>query len=352
MITLTQEAIRQRLEEEEYLILADEATKARASKGRAIFEEECPIRTVYQRDRDRILHSKSFRRLAYKTQVFAEQRSDHDRTRLTHSLEVSQVSRTIAKALRLNSNLVEAISLGHDIGHTPWGHSGETALNIVYKEYDKDASFHHAVQSHRIAVELEKDGDGLNLTYEVLDGILNHSKGSNDWISGANKSHTLEGQVVSLADRIAYSSHDIDDAIRKGLLNINDFPPNIIKVLGDKHSSRLSNMINDVIYESSDLKQITMSQEMTDITNELKNFMYGHLYLTKSIAPQMRIYIEDVIKYLFHYYMANPVEISKTAAEADLKHRARLVTDFIAGMTDSFAENKYEEIKDRLCKMS
>ena len=346
------ESIRERIENEEYMVLALQAAKAKDSRGRSHAEGECPIRTAYQRDRDRVLHSKSFRRLAYKTQVFAEQRSDHDRTRLTHSLEVSQVSRTIARALKLNCDLVEAISLGHDIGHTPWGHSGEKALNDVLKVYDKNVHFHHAIQSHRIATELEKDGNGLNLTFEVLDGILNHSKGNHDWVSGANKSQTLEGQIVALADRIAYSSHDIDDAMRKGLLNINDFPPNIIKVLGDKHSSRLSNMINDVIHESQDLKMISMSREMTDITNELKNFMYDHLYLTKSIAPKMRIYIDDVIKYLFHYYMANPREISDVAAVAELSLRAKLVTDMIAGMTDSFAENKYEEIKDRLCKMS
>jgi len=343
--------IRERLEDEEYLFLAPQAAKAKESKGRMVDEEKCPMRTDFQRDHDRILHSKSFRRLADKTHVYAEKRTDHDRTRLTHSLEVAQVGRTIARALKLNSDLVEAISLGHDIGHSPWGHSGEKALDSVYREYDEDAHFHHALQSYRIATELEKNGKGLNLTFEVLDGIKNHSKGSQDWAAGVTKNITLEGQIVALADRIAYSSHDIDDAIRKGLLNINDFPPNVIKLLGDKHSSRLSNMIFDVIYESQNLDVITMSKEMTEVTNELKNFMYDHLYLTQSIAPQMRAYINDVIQYLFHYYMANPHEVSLEAAEADLKYRARLVADLIAGMTDSFAENKYEEIKDRLCKM-
>ena len=350
MKTVTK-TIRERIENEEHLILASQAAKATESKGRKTYEEECPIRTSFQRDRDRILHSKSFRRLAYKTQVFAEQRTDHDRTRLTHSLEVSQVGKTISRALKLNSDLVEAISLGHDIGHSPWGHSGEKALDEVYREYDVNARFFHAEQSYRIATLLEKDGEGLNLTYEVLDGIKYHSKGINDWTDDIAKSQTLEGQIVALADRIAYSSHDIDDAMRKGLLNINDFPKNIIKVLGDKHSSRISNIINDVIYESRHLDTITMSKEMTDITNELKNFMYDHLYLTTSIAPSMRQHIDDVIKYLFHFYMANPAEISDIANKVGLKERARLVADFIAGMTDSFAENKYEEIKDRLCKM-
>jgi dGTPase len=298
------------------------------------------------------LHCKTFRRLAAKTQVFVDPgRSDHDRTRLTHSLEVSQVARTIARVLRLNEDLTEAIALGHDLGHGPFGHCGEAALDAVYREYDPTARFHHNEQSLRVVDLLEHDGAGLNLTWEVRDGILHHSKGDADWPREGNISSTLEGQLVALSDRIAYSSHDIDDALRAGILRIDDLPANILDCLGVTHSERISAMVADVVVASQELTLIRMSPTMTTLTNELKDFMYEHIYLSRSMSPAMRTYIRRLITDLFHYYMANPAMVSEQALTVSLPHRARLVCDFIAGMTDSFAEKQYQCVKDRLCRI-
>lgn len=333
-------------------MLAPQAMHSALTRGRQQPEEKCEFRTEFQRDRDRILHSKSFRRLATKTQVFVQPRTDHDRTRLTHSLEVCQVARTIARVLRLNEDLTEAIALGHDLGHSPFGHSGEAALDAVYREYDPAARFHHSEQSLRVVDALEKDGRGLNLTWEVRDGILHHSKGDADLSEDGLAPETLEGQLVALCDRIAYSSHDIDDAIRAGLLQRGDLPANIVERLGNSHSQRLTAMVSDVIKASSDLRKIRMSSTMTRLTNQLKDFMYQNLYLTRSISPDMRITVKRIITDLFHYHMANPEAVPGLDANLPLPQRARLVCDFIAGMTDNFAENLYEEIRDRLCPMN
>ncbi|HEY3376656.1 MAG TPA: dNTP triphosphohydrolase, partial [Armatimonadota bacterium] len=248
-------------------LLAPQGMRSARSRGRLRAEAPCPFRTDYQRDRDRILHSKTFRRLAAKTQVFVQPRTDHDRTRLTHSLEVCQVARTIARVLRLNEDLTEAIALGHDLGHSPFGHSGEEALDAVYREYDPTACFHHSAQSLRVVDLLENDGAGLNLTWEVRDGILRHSKGAGDWPRTDQIAATLEGQLVALCDRIAYSSHDIDDALRGGLLTIADLPANIVERLGVTHSERLSAMVADVIDASAELTLIRMTPSMTELTN-------------------------------------------------------------------------------------
>jgi dGTPase len=327
-------------EELEARMLAPQAAHAAQTRGRAVPTDPCPYRTDFQRDRDRILHSKAFRRLAAKTQVFVAPRTDHDRTRLTHSLEVCQVARTIARALRLNEDLTEAIALGHDLGHSPFGHAGEAALDAVYRLYDPDAGFHHAVQSLRVVETLERDGAGLNLTWEVRDGILRHSKGAADWSQGAATAHTLEGQLVALCDRIAYSSHDIDDALRSGRLATEDFPPHLVDVLGSTHSSRLTAMVHDVITASRDLTAIRMSPAMTAVTNELKDFMYTHLYFVRSIPSHIRAHIADVITRLFHYYMAHP-DAEPGLAAGDTRAVARAVCDHIAGMTDTFAEEQY-----------
>lgn len=338
-------------EEWEARMLAPQAARSALSRGRQRSESPCPYRTDFQRDRDRILHSKTFRRLAAKTQVFVQPRTDHDRTRLTHSLEVCQVARTIARALRLNEDLTEAIALGHDLGHGPYGHSGEAALDAVYREYDPTAHFHHSEQSLRVVDLLENDGEGLNLTWEVRDGILHHSKGAADWPREGNVSATLEGQLVALCDRIAYSSHDIDDALRRGLLTISDLPADVVARLGVSHSERLSAMVGDVVHASQELTIIRMSPAMTELTNQLKDFMYEHLYLTRSMAPDMRQYLTRVITDLFHYYMANPADVPGLSPNFPMPQRARLVCDFIAGMTDHFAEQQYQIVQDRLCQM-
>jgi dGTPase len=325
--------------------LAPQAAHVAASRGRERSASLCPFRTEYQRDRDRILHSKAFRRLAGKTQVFVAPRTDHDRTRLTHSLEVSQVSRTIARVLRLNEDLVEAIALGHDLGHAPFGHSGEAALNAVYREYDPSATFRHNEQSLRMVDVLERDGLGLNLTWEVRDGILHHSKGDADWPAAENdRAATLEGQLVALCDRIAYSSHDIDDALRSGILRLEQLPGDITHRLGGTHSARLTAMVSDVIAASHDLTGIHMSPEMTALTNQLKNYMYENLYLSRSMAPRVRTRIHAIITDLFHHYIAHPADVPGLNPTLSAPERARLVCDFIAGMTDAFAEKQFKKI--------
>ena len=328
-------------EELEERMLAPQAAHAARTRGRCVPTAPCPYRTDYQRDRDRILHSKSFRRLAAKTQVFVAPRTDHDRTRLTHSLEVCQVARTIARALRLNEDLAEAIALGHDLGHSPFGHAGEAALDAVYRSYDPDAGFHHAAQSLRVVETLERDGVGLNLTWEVRDGILHHSKGAADWADDTAAASTLEGQLVALCDRIAYSSHDIDDALRAGRLAPEDFPPHLVAALGPTHSSRLTAMVHDVITASRDLTAIRMSPAMTVVTNELKDFMYTHLYYVRSNPSHNRVRIAECITRLFHYYMAYPALVPGLAPGADRPTVARAVCDHVAGMTDTFAEEQY-----------
>lgn len=321
---------RERTEAIEKKSLSPYATLSRESKGRLKPEKKCDVRTDFQRDRDRILHSKAFRRLKHKTQVFISPEGDHYRTRLTHTLEVAQIARTIARALQLNEDLTEAIALGHDLGHTPFGHSGEDVLNSLVKE-----GFRHEQQSLRVVDVLEQ-GTGLNLTWEVRDGILNHTSRGNP--------HTLEGKVVSLADRIAYINHDIDDAIRAGILTTSDLPRRPVEVLGETHAQRIDSMIKDVINQSVEKPCVEMSPEVYGLTMELRNFMFENVYVGSSAKSQdnkARIMLRQLFEYFMKYPSEMPEEFIKIAQKEGTE---RAVCDYIAGMTDSFAIDKFKEL--------
>ena len=324
--------IRKSLEKWEEQYLSPYATKSSESKGRIKYEEECDIIPCFQRDRERILHCKSFRRLKDKTQVFLSPEGDHYRTRLTHTLEVSQTSRTIAKALRLNEDLVEAIALGHDLGHTPFGHAGERALDRVCP-----LGFEHAEHSVRTFYFLEKDGQGLNLTYEVRDGILNHqTKGMPE---------TLEGKVVRFSDKIAYIHHDMDDAIRAGILKETDVPKEISDVIGSTCGERLDHFIHDIVMTSLDSDDIKMSEPVEKAMKDIRAFMFENVYKNpKAKSEEGRA--EALIETLYNYYMANfdvlPLEYKKLYESGDPMER--VVCDYVGAMTDRYAISVYEEI--------
>jgi len=333
--------LREEAEAREYQFLCPKAAHAAESLGRDREEEPCQIRTCYQRDRDRILHSKSFRRLKHKTQVFISPRGDHYRTRLTHTLEVSQLSRTIAKALRLNDDLCDAIALGHDLGHTPFGHAGERALDRVCKELcGENEGFTHFEQSIRVVEVLEKDGRGLNLTKEVRDGILNHRT--------SGTPHTLEGKVVRYCDKIAYINHDIDDAERAGILTEDDIPLKFRAALGKTTRERLNTLITDVIYGSLALEteDIRMSPEIEAAMQGLRGFMFKQVY-SNPIAKGEEPKAAQMLQMLFRYYMENPGELPeeyKRLEETRGDSRGRVVCDYISGMTDQYAIEKFEEL--------
>lgn len=305
------------------------------TRGRAIDEEKCNIRTDFQRDRDRIIHSKSFRRLKHKTQVFIAPEGDHFRTRLTHTLEVAQIGRTLARALRLNEDLIEAIALGHDLGHTPFGHTGERILEQLHPN-----GFKHNEQSIRVVdfLEHKENRIGLNLTYEVREGILNHS--------GENRSETLEGQILKFADRIAYINHDIDDAIRAKIIKESDLPLDSISVLGSTHGDRINTMIVDIINNSFDKDSISMSEQVGDMTNKLRNFMFEHVYLNKKAKTEEEK-TEYVISELYKYYLKN---MDKLPAEhVNIYNyveacKEDIICDYIAGMTDRYVVNLFTKI--------
>ena len=324
--------IRERIEKEEKEILSPYVCLSMNSKGRQREEEPCDIRPVFQRDRDRILHSKSFRRLKDKTQVFLLPEGDHYRTRLTHTLEVSQNARTIAKALRLNEDLVEAIALGHDLGHTPFGHSGERILNEICPH-----GFKHNEQSLRTVDILEKDGQGLNLTYEVRDGILNHQTSC--------MPSTLEGKIVRLSDKIAYFHHDMDDAIRAGILTEEDVPKEIRDVLGNTTGERLDRFIHDIVTNSLGKDDIIMSPPVADAMVKLKAFMYDSVY-RNSVAKKEEGRAKLLISNLYEYYLVHidalPEDLKKLMEKGESEER--VVCDHIAAMTDRFAIAKFEEI--------
>lgn len=324
--------IRKSLEKWEEEYLSPYAMLSSESKGRAREEEPCDIRPCFQRDRDRIIHSKSFRRLKDKTQVFLTPDGDHYRTRLTHTLEVSQNARTIAKALRLNEDLVEAIALGHDLGHTPFGHAGERALNRICP-----LGFEHAEQSVRTVEILEKDGTGLNLTYEVIDGIRNHqTKGMPE---------TLEGKVVRYSDKIAYIHHDMDDAIRAGILKESDVPKEIGDVIGYTTGERLDHFIHDIVSTSLDNDDIRMSDPVAEAMKNLRAFMFERVYQNPN-AKREEGKAEALIETLYHYYMANfdflPKEYKDLYDKGDEKEQ--IVCDYVGAMTDRYAISVYEEI--------
>ena len=313
--------------------LSKYATLSCESAGRDYPEQECDIRTVYQRDRDRILHCKAFRRLKHKTQVFLAPEGDHYRTRLTHTLEVSQIGRTIAKALRLNEDLTEAIALGHDLGHTPFGHCGERILNEVCP-----FGFRHYEQSIRVVEILEKDGKGLNLTKEVRDGILNHRS--------SGKPSTMEGKIIRLSDKIAYINHDIDDAIRGGILCEESLPSEYTDILGHSTKERLNTLIHDIIYESMDKDDICMSEDVKYAMTELRRFMFKSVY-TNPVAKSEEIKATKMLKEMYYYFIDHLDEIPEEFRNLEtLKNEQpeRVVCDYIAGMSDQYAINVFSRI--------
>lgn len=324
-------SIRENLERMEEISLSPFATLSVNSRGRDREEPQCDIRPVFQRDRDRILHCKSFRRLKHKTQVFLSPKGDHYRTRLTHTLEVSQNARTIAKALRLNEDLVEAIALGHDLGHTPFGHAGERILNELC-----DEGYRHNEQSVRIVEKLEKDGKGLNLTWEVRDGILNHQT--------SMMPHTLEGKIVRLSDKIAYINHDIDDAIRAKVMSEEDIPLEIRKVLGMTTKERLNTLIHNIIMNSMGKNDIVMSEEIGGAMQDLRKFMFQKVY-TNPAAKGEEAKAERLLCELYAHYMGHieilPEQYQRMHSEGEKKER--VVCDYISGMTDQYAVAKYRE---------
>ena len=320
--------------------LSPYAVKSKMSQGRLRPEEPCPVRTAFQRDRDRIIHSKSFRRLKHKTQVFIAPLGDHYVTRLTHTLEVSQIARTIARALNLNEDLTEAIALGHDLGHTPFGHVGEDVLNELYHQ-----GFRHNEQSLRVVELLEKDGRGLNLTWEVRDGILNHSKTRGDIFGeGWGKVNTLEGEICKIADIIAYINHDIGDAVRAGIITERDLPLSVVEVLGISHSQRINALVCDIIDNSwtasgcdkiiKEKPSIIMSQPVLEATNNLRDFLFERVYNLQAVNEDAKK-ARELICRLYGYFKGHEDELP-------LEYRAysddteRRVVDYIAGMTDQY----------------
>ena len=326
--------IREELEAKEEL-LAPGAMRSTAGKGRLTAEEPCPIRTEYMRDRDRIIHSKAFRRLMHKTQVFLSLEGDHFRTRLTHTLEVSQISRTIARALSLNEDLTEAIALGHDLGHTPFGHNGEAVLNEIHP-----GGFRHNEQSLRVVDVLERSGSrrGMNLTYEVRDGILNHS--------GAGIPVTLEGRIVRISDRIAYINHDIDDALRSGVIGQQDLPEGPIRIFGDRHSERINSMVLNVISCSRGTDDIRMDEEHWASLLELREYMFRNVYKSSLVKKEEDLAkVDAVIKGLYAYYREDPSGLPPEYLEIAWEEGTAVAAkDFVASMTDRYALNLYDSI--------
>ena len=336
--------IRQQTEQIESRILHPRATRAAETKGRPRPEKLGVIRTAFQHDRDRIIHCKSFRRLKHKTQVFLAPEGDHYRTRLTHTLEVSQIARTIARALRLNEDLTEAMALGHDLGHTPFGHAGEAVLNRIH-----GGGFNHYEQSLRVVDSLEKRGQGLNLTHEVRDGILMHSKGKGTLFPEgvAGRSMTLEGQVVRVADGIAYANHDLDDALRARVIKLSDVPRDVIKTLGGSHSRRIDTMVKDVIFTSVEngLEVIGMGPDVRQATEELRAFLFANVYENEVTISEFNK-ASKIVSELYQYFMEHdgPVFNPEGPGNVGSEDRGRLVCDFVAGMTDRYALKLYGRI--------
>ncbi len=333
MERITYMTLREEFEKREHDIFSPFAAFSDSSRGRDFYEEPCDLRTIYQRDRDRILHSKTFRRLKGKTQVFLAPEGDHYRTRLTHTLEVSQNARTVAKALRLNEDLTEAIALGHDLGHTPFGHAGERELNRICSD-----GFHHQRQSVRVVEKVEKNGKGLNLTKEVRNGILNHST--------AGSPATLEGKIVQICDKIAYVNSDIDDAVRGRVIREEDLPAECIRVLGSSLRERLNTLIHDIVIHSMGKEDIIMSEETSEALRKLRQYMFENVYIN-SAAKAQEGKAERMIRQLFEYYMEHveqlPEEYTRMVWEQG-ETVERVVCDYIAGMTDHFAVTTFQNL--------
>lgn len=323
------QSIRETTLEIERNTLCARACLAENTRGRQVFEEDCPIRTPFQRDRDRILHCNAFRRLKHKTQVFLSPEGDHYRTRLTHTLEVSQIARTIARALRLNEDLTEAVALGHDLGHTPFGHAGERALDEVF-----EGGFRHYDQSLRVVDKLEKNGKGLNLTYEVRDGIVCHTTGK--------EADTLEGRIVKMADKIAYLNHDIDDAIRANVMAESDIPLDVRETLGDSKSKRINTLVLSAIQNSD--TDIALALDVQQAFSELNRFMFKHVY-TNPVCKGEEKKAEALIKSLFAYYTENPNAMPPSFWQIAIEEgAARAACDYVASMSDSYVLSVYHQI--------
>ncbi len=324
-----EKSIRERTIEIEHQTLSQYACFSDETRGRKREEELCPVRTDFQRDRDRIIHSSSFRRLKHKTQVFLSPEGDYYRTRLTHTLEVAQIARTMARALRLNEDLTEAIALGHDLGHTPFGHAGERALDAI-----APFGFKHYIQSVRVADVIEKDGRGLNLTEEVLNGIICHTKGE--------QAFTLEGRLVRLADRIAYLNHDIDDAERAGVMTESDIPQEIRDVLGYTKSKRINTLVMSAIENSTD--DIVLENTVKGAFDELHDFMFKNVY-TNPVCKGEEHKAVDMLQWLYNFYLKNPDRLSPEMIKiAEAEGVDRAVTDYIAGMTDRYAVAVFDDL--------
>lgn len=323
------DCVRAATENIEKMTLSKNASLSANSRGRKVTEKQCELRTDYQRDANRIIHCKAFGRLKRKTQVFLSPESDHYRTRLTHTLEVAQIARTIARALRMNEDLTEAVALGHDLGHTPFGHAGERALNEL-----NEAGFTHFEQSVRVCEKLEKSGRGLNLTYEVLDGILHHTRGE--------QAATLEGRIVRMADRIAYINHDIDDAVRGGVISENDLPRDVVEHLGGGKSERITTLVTSIVENSVD--DIVMDERIRVYYDKLHEFLFSAVYLNP-VAKSEESKVFGIVEGLFKYFLKNPEKMPPEYLEIYSNEGAqRAVTDYIAGMTDDFAVKTYSDI--------
>lgn len=323
--------------------LSADAACAGETEGRAASGTPDFLRTEYQRDRDKIIHSKSFRRLSHKTQVFLAVEGDHYRTRLTHTLEVAQIARTIARALALNEDLAEAIALGHDLGHTPFGHTGEAALRECIGRYrgiepeDErfEGLFHHNEHSLRVVEAIENQGKGLNLTAEVRDGIVHHT--------GCVRAETMEGRIVATADRIAYVNHDTDDAIRAGLLRESDLPQHVRTVLGEDHSSRIETLVVDMVQTSAACGDIMLSEDVWAAMSELRAFLFSRVYLAEPVGHEVRK-AKHLVAELFDYFMKHTEDVPQEYRSLAPNDDVRAVTDYIAGMTDRYAKTAYEDI--------
>lgn len=326
---------REQIEKREFETLSPFAAKVADTRGRQIPEEKCTIRTEYQRDRDRIIHSKSFRRLMHKTQVFLAPEGDHFRTRLTHTIEVSQIARTIARSLGLNEDLTEAIAMGHDLGHTPFGHNGEKVLADIHK-----GGFQHNIQSLRVVDVLEKSGDrrGMNLTQEVRDGILNHT--------GKGVPYTLEGQIVKISDRVAYINHDIDDALRSGVITAEDLPSECVNALGQDHRTRINTLVNDLIENSFQKSCISMSKACRTHMDLLREFMFENVYHNNRVKKDEDLEkVRYMVESLYRYFQNNPARLPEEQQEMISEYGLdEVVKDYIAGMTDRYAMNLYTDI--------
>ncbi len=343
-------SIREEFEKREASFISPFGMLSSASKGRAHDEAPCPIRTVFQQDRDRIVFSNSFRRLKHKTQVFLSPLGDHYRTRLTHTLEVAEVARTISRAMRLNEDLAEAIALAHDLGHTPFGHSGETALKEIFSP-----DFSHNIQSLRVVDILERNGSGLNLTHEVRDGIVKHSKGFGSILPSdpKGKACTIEGQVVRIADIIAYLNHDLDDAIRSGVITRDQVPKSCLDVLGKSHSQRATTMIRDLIFSSqvSDNQiDLQLSKPVFSAMTNLREFLYENVYRSKNVHAEF-VKAKKMISEIYTYFLSHPDDLSSRLKNMEINviyshkvPRERIICDFIASITDRYILNLYNEL--------